>query len=587
MKRRGVWIAAAVAAVVLILLGVWGFSQAKQFEALAKAGKADASAGLKSLAAEDPAAALASFQKATDEFGRARALLGPEWLHGVPWVGRQLAAADDLATIGMEGSSAGAEAVQVLEAAGATSGEGGLNQLLVQARPHLDSALASLVVVAERSDGLTTDGLVPQLADAVTELNGLLDPMRLVLSRSQAMLELERYLFSGEHTFLMVAQNSSELRPTGGFMGTFGMFRFGPGGIALDSFADVYSLPFDTLDEPLPEGGQVNYNHFYFRNTNWWMDFPTSTHMMLKFWANLKQPELDGIIAVDIPLLQALLRVHGPITVPESSEPITAQNAMLLLNEVVQYDKSGQASRDDRKLAIVSLVKELFGWLTGLPADQARPVLDALVGAANQKHVQVYFTDPAAQAAIVQTGWSGALAPPEGTTDLVAVSNGVIIPSKANFGVSKTLDYVVVLNPDGSADTTLALGYTKSPQKLLGVPQQWLANYTRVHRLAGTTSAGEAVDGFTSLVDATGLPTFGQYFRLNPGASKDVTLQSRVPEAVQQGAAATIPGAPEAASTATGDVWHYRLLLAKQADLVETGATVTVTVPEGWAVAGS
>lgn len=40
-------------------------------------------------------------------------------------------------------------------------------------------------------------------------------------------------------------------------------------------------------------------------------------------------------------------------------------------------------------------------------------------------------------------GWSGAINPPTGTTDVLAVSNGVIQPSKANLGVSKSLDYEV------------------------------------------------------------------------------------------------------------------------------------------------
>ena len=573
MKRRGVWITVAAVLVVLVAGGIFAFLQAKQFESLARAGRADASAGLKSLQAKDNATALASFTKAQDEFGRARDLLGPEWLHGFPWLGRQLAAADDLATIGREGSAAGAQAAELLNGAASVTGDDRLSQLLRLARPHLDSALASLVVVAQRSDGLTTDGLLPQLADAVTQLRSVIDPLQPVLDRSQSLLDLERYLFSRQHQFLVVAQNSSELRPTGGFMGTFGLLQFGPDGFVLDKFADVYTLPKDTLNEPLPAGGQVNYKHFYFRNTNWWMDFPTSATMMLKFWQNLRQPQVDGVVAVDIPLLEDLLTVYGPITVPQSSTPITAKNAMEVLNTVVQYELSGQSDRKGRKLAIVSLVDELFQRVGNLPADKVQPTLDALAKAANEKHVQIFLSDPTAQAAMVGTGWSGAIAPPQGTTDLVAVSNGVIKPSKANFGVSKSLAYTVDLKSDGSADTTLELGYRKSSQRQPGLPQQWLADYVRVHRLPGTRLASGG-STFESLDDATGLPTFGHYFRLDLGASTTVMLKASVPDA-----------AP--ADAATADTRHYRLLLVKQADLSDTQATVTVRLPDGWKAANS
>ncbi|MGC3994588.1 MAG: DUF4012 domain-containing protein [Propionicimonas sp.] len=568
MKRRGTWTTVAVVVAVGIGVGWWGYSQAREFASLAGAGKADASAALASLRKDDPAAATASFEKAEAEFASARALLGPEWLHVIPLLGHQLAAADDLATIGAEGSSAGSELTRLMTEAGEVTGDNRLTRLVALAGPRLESALTSLAVVSDRQSGLSPDGLVAPLADAVSQVRELVAPYSGLLGRAPALLELQRYLFSGDHTFLVVAQNSSELRPTGGFMGTFGMLRFGPAGFTLDSFSDIYTLPRDTLNEPLPDGGQVNDNHFYFRNTNWWMDFPTSTTMMLKFWENMQQPKVDGIVAVDIPMLQALLKVYGPVTIPETSTPVTAENAMALLNMVVHFEHSGQDDRSLRKLAIVSLVDSLFGQVSALPADKAIPTLEALVGAANGKHIQVYFTDTAAQAAMVDAGWSGAIAPPAGTTDLLAVSNGVIKPSKANYGVTKSLAYQVALAEDGSADTTLTLGYTKSDELLLGVPQQWLANYVRVHRLAGTVADTDS--GFESLVDRTGLPTFGQYFRLDPGESHEVALDSVVPRAL-------------AAADASGQR-HYGLLVAKQADLVETEASVTVSAPAGWKV---
>jgi len=390
------------------------------------------------------------------------------------------------------------------------------------------------------------------------------------------MLDLERYLLSGTHRFLVVAQNSSELRPTGGFMGTYGLLELDPEGFRLDRFADTFTLPRDTLDLPLPQGGQVNYKHFYFRNSNWWMDFPTSARQMLAFWDNMAQPQVDGVVVVDVPMLRDLLEVHGPVTVPESKVPITAKNVMEQLNELVQFEYSGQAERKDRKLAVTSLVAVLFDWVSNVPADKSQAVLGALATSVSEKHIQLYLTDPAAQADVVTVGWSGALAPPAGVTDLMAVSNGVIKPSKANIGVEKSLDYRVTLAGDGSADTTLTLGYRKSPKLYKGVPQQWLANYVRVHRLTGTGLVG-GQDGFTSLVDATELPTFGTYFRLDPGAATTVVLNSRVPEALREGD----PG-----SSGTGE-GHYQLLLAKQADLVDTRATVTVMVPDGWRIARS
>lgn len=56
---------------------------------------------------------------------------------------------------------------------------------------------------------------------------------------------------------------------------------------------------------------------------------------------------------------------------------------------------------------------------------------------------------------------------------------------------------------------------------------------------------------------------------------------------MRPGQAAALPGGPISSAAPTGAPWHYRLLLAKQADLVDTTAVVEVKVPYGWKVSGS
>lgn len=574
MKRWVWWIAGAVAVVGLVAGGVWGLQRASAFEALARAGKTDAKAGLHSLEAKQVPAALASFLKAKDEFGKARTLLGPDWVRSLPWLGHQVTAADALATIGLEGSSAGAEMAQLLSAAESATGDDRVNQLLKVSRPHLDAALVSLTTVARVSADLGTDGLVPQLATAVTELQAQVKPLAPLLRRSQSLLDLERYLFSTQHRLLVVSQNSAELRPTGGFMGTYGLVEFGPDGFNLTKFTDIYTLPGDTLDLPLPIRGPVGYRHFSFQDSNWWIDFPTSASTMYQFWANLKQPEIDGIVAIDIPTVRDLLKVYGPITVPESSLALTADNVLEQLTYVIEFENGGPGTDKTlkKKAAVISFAATLLREITHLSNEQFLPTMSALATSTNEKHVQLSFTDAVAQSAVVDLGWGGAIAPPAGTTDLLAISNGVIKASKANIGVTKSLDYTVALQADGTADTRTVLGYRKSKTLLLGVPRQWMGNYVRVHRGEGTTVVAAGSTPFETLEDATGLPTFGHYFRLEPAAKASLVLHSSVPQALRQGDVGT---------------QRYQLLVIKQADLVDTAATITVTAPDGWTVSGS
>lgn len=68
--------------------------------------------------------------------------------------------------------------------------------------------------------------------------------------------------------------------------------------------------------------------------------------------------------------------------------------------------------------------------------------------------------------------------------------------------------------------------------------------------------------------DATGLPTFASRFTLASGASRNVKIAAHVPGAIRQ----------------ENDGRHYRLLIAKQADLENTEAAVTVRIPDGWKI---
>lgn len=585
VTRKRWWLAGAAAALLLVLggLGLWW---ARSFQALAVAGKAAASAGMTQLQAKQPDASLASFQTAQQKFAQAEAMLGPGWLQVVPVLGHQVAAADDLTSIGSAGSAAGIEAASLYrDIAAAPHGGNRLSTLFTLAHPHLDAALVQLVEVQQHYQNLSPAWLLPPLADAVTQAKDLLDPMAGTLAHAQSLLQVERYLFSGEHRFLVVSQSSGELRPTGGFMGTYGLVTIGPSGFTMSKYADIFTLPDGTLNLPKPPG-RAPYRQFLFRDANWWVDFPTSSQVMLQFWQNMSQPEVDGIIALDFPAIRDLLTVFGPITVKESATPISADNMFDVLTTIVEGETAGKGH--DRKNVVASLANGLIERITHMDDASFVPTVRSLAESVSGKHVQWYFTDDPTQSAAVDAGWAGAVDPPKDTTDLLAAVNAVVPQSKANMGVTKTIDYQVNLAADGSAQTDLTLGYVKDSTIVPKLKRQWFGDSLRIHRITGTEHVAGSADqaGLAAIDDRIGLPTWSGYFTLDPGKSTSVRFASTVPNALRQGTAAALPAGPATGSAGTGS-WHYRLLLVKQADLFDAKATVTVDAPAGWSVSGA
>ena len=600
MKRRTWWIiiAGAVTAILLTVLGLATASRAKDFQAAAMKGKDAAAAAASSLSARDASNAIAQFEDAAASFNTAKALLGPEaakdTIRAIPWLGAQVGAADDLATIGLEGSLAGKEVAAILRDSETTPGGAkNLSSLLKIGRPHLDAALVSLTVVADRYAQLPDQGLAAPLNDAVRSAKQVLAPLAPVLQRSHSLLSLERFFLSTPRRILLISQNNAELRATGGFIGSYGLLQVGPDGLSLEKYADVYDLKDSPRRVPAPAGATMAGKYLQFRDANWWIDYPTSAKMLLQFWKDLKQPPVDGIVAVDVVAMRDLLGVFGPISVKGFDSTFTADNLLERLVSIVEV-QMGPTGKP-RKGVLVLLANELTSRMMAMKTDDLLATSTALAKSANDKHLQLYFTNPDTQAAVSEAGWAGAIDAPEGTTDLLGVTNAMVRAAKANMGMRKTVDYQVTLAADGSADTRLTLGYSNHEPQVEGTLRLWFGNYLRVYRPTGTTllSGPETTPDTRLVTDEMGVPAVSRAFRVYRGQEREEVIRTRVPDAVQAGRAGVVPHSPLATgaapqpTTSADGVSHYRLLVVRQADLENVPTTVSVNLPAGWSVSGA
>ena len=572
-----------VVALLLAAMAVVVGLRAKAVASAAATGKAQAQAGVKSLAAQDTTAAASQFAAASQTFASAKRSLGPDWFAGavsvIPWAGRQYAAARTLVEIGLDGSAAGTEMAKVLKGASDTSKtaapSGKFAALLASRRNSVEAALTSLSDAADRAAGLSPDGLIPPLAKAVRSLQAALNKATPFLSRSHALLQLESYLMSGSHRILLVSQDGAELRPTGGFAGSFGIIDAGPTGVRLESYQDVYVLPDPPGIVSRPIGAAMAAGDFGFRDANWWIDFPTSARAMLVFWRSYQQPPVDALVAIDTVAMKDLLAATGPIRVRSYGETFTSANLLDRLLYLVEVEHRGQSTRKGVIAALAADLEKRV--LEASPVVLAKSAL-ALGKSADAKHVQMYFTDPRAQAAADELKWSGRVAPPSGSTDVVAVSNAMSRAGKVNVAMKKTIDYEVGLQRDGSAETTLVLSYANTgpyPVLMPGVFRDWL----RVYRAPGTVFPSTTPSGSPTLVVSEfGFPAEARKFTVHRGGSRTKLLLARVPVALRE---------DTTRAAANRGVLDYQLYLVRQNDLVDIPTTVTVTAPQGWSVAGS
>lgn len=236
-------------------------------------------------------------------------------------------------------------------------------------------------------------------------------------------------------TYLFVFQNNMELRPTGGFIGSFALITFDQGRISSRTVHDIYDADgmitgFITPPEPIQK--HLGEASWHMRDANWDPDFPTSARRLSWFLEKAMDQKVDGVVAVDLKVLQSLLSVTGPISLSEFGDTITTENMYETVQKRVEEDFFPGTSRKKTYLARVG--EEVLMKLYSLPSDRYRTLFTTVDTLLQERNIQVWFPHESLQYTLSQLDWAGEVANSncgEKCTGVVQVLN------EANLGVNK------------------------------------------------------------------------------------------------------------------------------------------------------
>src|SRR5579884_142482 len=433
---------------------------------------------------------------------------------------------------------------------------------LAASRPSLDQARARLA----RAEGLLAElplaALEPEVRQAVQALTAKLPALRAAV---EALLVLPDLLGTdGPRTYLLLAQNREELRPTGGYIGTAGIVRVANGQLTYAEFGTsvVYDLPPDRLvPPPAPLARYLRSSYWHLRDANWWPDFPSSAEQMAYFYNQVRGEPLDGVIAFDQRTLELLLEVTGPIEVPEYGETLTAANLQERLDYYVHADP-GRADEWERKAFVGMAAAAVLRSLASAPPEQlpayARAVGRALAG----KHLLVYLGTPAGMQLAAELNWDGHLY--QGPGDYVFAVSANVSPNKVDRYIERAARYTVDLTQTPpQARLTLELANRFDPAATAPWPTTRYRDYLRVY--VPWQSALQAAVGFADAVETStecGRTVFAGLVEVPPGERTTVVLEY----------------APNPAVMAAGP---YLLAVQKQPGVDPIPLTVEVVGPAG------
>jgi len=204
--------------------------------------------------------------------------------------------------------------------------------------------------------------------------------------------------------YLFLFQNYSELRPTGGFPGTYGVVSFSGGGLADFFVEDVYNLDGQLKRNIIPPRQLQHITPTWgMRDSTWFTDFPTSAKKALSFFLEEAGYKADGVIALNPDIVSGILEIVGPIKMSEYGLTLTADNFLENIQEEVEYGPN----RAQPKKVVSDFAPRFLEKLYSADADKWMKIFNVLMAGFNEKDILFYFSDGNLEDFVIREGLGG------------------------------------------------------------------------------------------------------------------------------------------------------------------------------------
>lgn len=372
--------------------------------------------------------------------------------------------------------------------------------------------------------------------------------------------------------YLVLFQNNMELRPTGGFIGSFALITFDKGKIIDLSVSDVYTADGQLkgyVKPPSPISDYLGEANWFLRDSNWDPDFPSSATSAEWFLEKEIGESVNGVVAVDLEFARELIREIGPIYLSDFGKEIDSNN----LYEITQYEVEKDFFPGSQKKAtfLTALARELMDELINTSVSEYINVGKVISKSLDEKHIQVFLHNKIAQRALADLGWDGGVYQPTCSgncyADWLGIVDANVGVNKANYFIDRraTLDVTMsegeivkelTIFLDNNANPALGNdGTYKSYLRVLASQKAFFSDIELNDTAENKFVAPE-------VTEVRGRKEAGIYVEVKPGHSKNITFSWK--EKIDL--SFEIPG-------------EYRLYWRKQAGTVADQISANFTLP--------
>ena len=456
-----------------------------------------------------------------------------------------------------------------------SSGPGNLETLLSEAKLEIDLAEDKLALAEgsfkniDASDFLSSLNAPISLAkEKIPYVREQLTAFRQILAFLPEIIGLHE-----NKTYLLLFQNNMELRPGGGFIGSYGLVYFAGGRLTKIEIEDVYTADGQLKEAvlpPKPIKDYLNQGNWFLRDSNWSAHFPSNAAQAEWFLDKSLGIKVDGVVALDVSVLQKLLAAIGPVELVDFRETVDEKNVF----EKTEYHSEADffPGSTAKKDFLGSLARTLLEKVLTSEKEKWPRIVSAFSSSLAQKHLMVFLHNPEVNKILAQQKWDGTVLLEQKPlvnelSDYLMVVDANLGANKANFFLRREVSSLTVIDRDGGVAKRLTLVYhNQSPAETW--PGGTYKNYLRVYVPSGSVlqkvEVGDLTDpGLVEKGRELGKTVFAIYFEVPIQSKKRIILDFQLPSVMKF----------------SNGVGIYSLLVQKQPGVIDDHLTVTVNYP--------
>lgn len=328
--------------------------------------------------------------------------------------------------------------------------------------------------------------------------------------------------FSGEKNYLIILQDNSELRPTGGLISGVALLSLDNGKlekIKTESLADLVEKS-KNKEPPKEIKEDLGESNWTIKDANWEANFPVSAQRIEGFYQDSRGVKLDGVVALDLVAASNLIRQTGDLTLPNYKTKVTVDG---VFQQVLSKQGGGSFSEE--------LLGELTNKIFFQSSQKWAQTLDSLSRSLDEKHMLFYLEDSKLQLAVYN--WGGLFPKTSPDDNSLAVVEANLGKNKANYFLDRKFELAVNLSKDGTLDQILQINYSNKSVNNIW-PGGTYKNRVRIYiplgsKLNSFKLGEEDLTSKTEVATEFGRAVYSVLLNVDPAKNQTLTLDYKLP----------------------------------------------------------